>query len=155
MHWSGIYCHGSVYHLLLISTAGQRGAAAHQQPSQNSARRGPRSGQSLPTATAACLGATRRLTQRANSRKTTPVVDSLDGGSLDGNRWQKQLPAGVVRSPTNKIMWYIPLAICVLSFWSFQWTSLCFHEFVQWASANTWIPLTDERVNLQTNVVVR
>lgn len=65
------------------------------------------------------------------------------------------LPTGKVGSRVNTILWSIPFLICFLSFWSFQYTSSWFYSITRWASANTWIPQTEEEVNLQTNVVVR
>lgn len=87
------------------------------------------------------------------------IVVSLHGGALEEEKgkphWEPQLPKGYVRSRTITMMWYIPFAVAILSFWTFPLTSLCFHYIAQWASSNTWFPHTQEGVNLQTNVIVR
>lgn len=59
------------------------------------------------------------------------------------------------RNPNRLYWWFIPVLSCVISYGGFGWTSRWFHDLVQWASSNTWIPKTGEAVNLQTNVVVR
>lgn len=147
MRWLSCYCFRIVYNLLLVSALER--AYAHNS------RRGENSANHDNQFDAALFWPPRR-----NRIKNCKKIVSLAGGALNETNptttlWQPQLPAGVVRYQTTKILWYIPLAICVFSFWSFKWTSLWFHIIVQWASSNTWIPITDEEVNLQTNVVVR
>ena len=54
-------------------------------------------------------------------------------------------------------LWCFPLLSCALSLGTFGWTSRCFYACMQWASTppHTWIPTTEEGVNLQMNIVVR
>jgi len=62
----------------------------------------------------------------------------------------------VIQSPEKRdFLWSVPFIAAILAFWSFPWVSLLFHRVVQWASSNTWIPDTEEQVNLQTNVVTQ
>jgi hypothetical protein len=56
---------------------------------------------------------------------------------------------------TGRHLWSIPFLAAAFSFWTFPYTSLIFHTMVQWASQNTWIPDTDAKVSLQTNVVTQ
>ena len=97
------------------------------------------------------------IMDRASSRMR--IVVSLNGGAREKEKgtphWEPELPTGYVRSRTIRMMWYIPFAVSILSFWTFPLTSLCFHKVAQWASCNTWFPHTQEGVNLQTNVIVR
>lgn len=91
------------------------------------------------------------------------VATVLRGGSTGENAtveppatpWEMQLPMGFVRTRPIAMLWYIPSAVAILSFWTFPLTSLVFHNVAQWASSNTWFPHTPEGVNLQTNVIVR
>ena len=153
---SGCFYVGTV-HLLLLSAVME---GAFGEPNENFSNQAPCVGS---RATAPCRIPTRRLSatclveeRASNSRKS--MVVALTGGALDEKSttsWERQLPTGVIRPRTITMLWCIPFLTMAFSFWSFQWTSLWFHSLAQWSSSNTWFPPTEDKVNLQTNVVVR
>ena len=60
------------------------------------------------------------------------------------------------RISTRQQLWIIPFVVSGSSVWSFQALARNFRRLVEWASRNhSWIPTSEQAVNLQTNVVTQ
>jgi hypothetical protein len=53
------------------------------------------------------------------------------------------------------LWWMVPAIAAVVSYLSFGHVSSMFHSLVLWISNDTWFPDTDEKVNLQSNVITQ
>lgn len=75
-----------------------------------------------------------------------------------GQLLDSDLPAGKVRTikKWRTLPWLlVPAISCVLSYWSYTPFAKAFFNVVMWASSNTWIPKSEEELNLQTNIVTQ
>lgn len=66
-----------------------------------------------------------------------------------------RLPLGTFRSRANFLLWNIPLLVAVVSFMTFRPMVRLLNMFVDWASPNSWLPSTEDQINLQTNVITQ
>eukprot|EP00977_Amphora_coffeiformis_P027436 scaffold34612_cov165-Amphora_coffeaeformis.AAC.2 len=54
-----------------------------------------------------------------------------------------------------KVWWFVPILVMITSYFTFPSFSDCFHRFVVWASDDSWLPDTPEKLSLLSNVVTQ
>lgn len=105
--------------------------------------------------------------QNSDENNNKTASSSLyPAGDEDGNHQMKAITCVVyVQNIISRVrtyignhrytLWFIPIIGCLVSFHTFTETSRFFHDTVQWASHNTWLPERMEDINLQANVVTQ
>ncbi len=82
-------------------------------------------------------------------------LTALRCGSTASEHAVERLPAGRLRPRVNFLLWKIPFLAGLLSFGCFRSVTQITYQAINWASQRTWLPTTEEQMNLQTNVVTQ
>lgn len=108
-------------------------------------------------ASSACNGIPLKSRNRARQLPTLHSENRVlfRCGSTSNATISESLPTGTLRPQRNFFLWKIPFLAGLLSFLCFRCMTQITYRALNWASQRTWLPTTEEQMNLQTNVVTQ
>lgn len=94
---------------------------------------------------------------RPLSSRTVPLLPRQGGlRPRGGSAVVRKQPVIQLRiEHPNRIWWFFPIFVMITSFFTFPSFSKGFHRFVLWASDDSWLPDSAEKLSLLSNVVTQ